>query len=125
MALDTTAPPESAPDLDSGGHSNSDDHSFLGWVAVVLALAALVLGFIALGNLGGDDDGAATNVDAVAEGGDVTYLDISLGALELVPSHLMAEPGHVILRVTNTDSQVHNLTIDGNKTPDLQPNATT
>ena len=25
----------------------------------------------------------------------------------------MASPGHVVLRVTNIDSQVHNLTIDG------------
>src|SRR5688500_12135641 len=120
MALDT-APPESAPNVDIDDHRRSDDRSFLGWVAVVLALAALVLGFVALGNIGGDDGDSAA-----AEGsGEVTYLDIELGALKLEPNHLMAAPGHVILRVTNVDSQVHNLTIDGNVTPDLQPNATT
>jgi len=80
-----------------------------------------VLGFVALGNIGGDDGDSAA-----AEGsGEVTYLDIELGALKLEPNHLMAAPGHVILRVKNVDSQVHNLTIDGNVTPDLQPNATT
>ena len=31
----------------------------------------------------------------------------------------------MILRVKNIDTQVHNLTIDGDATPDLQPNATT
>ena len=121
MALDT-APSESTPDVDVDDHRHSDDRSFLSWVAVVLALAALVLGFVALGNIGGDDDGDS----AAAEGsGEVTYLDIELGALKLEPNHLMAAPGHVVLRVENVDSQVHNLTIDGNATPDLQPNATT
>jgi manganese oxidase len=94
----------------------------LSWIALVLALAALVLGFLALGNIGGDDGESASAADG---GGQVTYLDISLGALKLEPNHLMAEPGHVVLRVQNTDSQVHNLTIDGTATPDLQPNATT
>ena len=37
----------------------------------------------------------------------------------------MAAPGHIILRVHNVDTQVHNLNIDGTKTPDLQPEATT
>ncbi|HEX6658175.1 MAG TPA: multicopper oxidase domain-containing protein [Ilumatobacter sp.] len=120
MALDT-APPDSPSDVDVDDHPRSDDRSFLGWVAVVLALAALVLGFVALGNIGGDDGDSAG-----AEGsGEVTYLDIELGALKLEPAHLMAAPGHVILRVENVDSQVHNLSIDGNVTPDLQPNATT
>jgi cytochrome c-type biogenesis protein CcmH len=38
-----------------------------------------VLGFFALGNVGGDDGGAA------AGAAEVTYLDIELGALKLVP----------------------------------------
>jgi manganese oxidase len=119
MALDTETAPELEPGLQS---SSSDDHSFLSWIALVLALAALVLGFIALGNIGGDETESAGAADG---GGEVTYLDISLGALKLEPNHLMAEPGHIVLRVQNTDSQVHNLTIDGTATPDLQPNATT
>ena len=121
MALDT-APSESTPDVDVDDHRRSDDRSFLGWVALVLALAALVLGFFALGNIGGDDDGGSAGAE---RSGEITYLDIELGALKLEPNHLMAAPGHVVLRVENVDSQVHNLTIDGNVTPDLQPNATT
>src|SRR5215211_7821922 len=121
MALDT-APPESAPDVDLEHGSPSDDRSFLSWVAVVLALAALVLGFVALGNIGGDGGGKG-DADA-AGGGEITYLDVKLGALKLEPDHLMAAPGHVVLRVENVDSQVHNITVDGNAVPDLQPNAT-
>lgn len=116
MALDT----EPGPDIDLGAHRNADDRSFLGWVAVVLALAALVLGFVALGNIGVDGGGSAS-ADA---GGEPTYLDIELGALKLEPNHLMAAPGHIIVRVKNVDTQVHNLTVDGHATPDLQPNAT-
>jgi FtsP/CotA-like multicopper oxidase with cupredoxin domain len=99
----------------------SEDRSFLGWIAIVLALAALVLGFVALGNIRGDESDSA----AAAGSGEVTYLDIKLGALKLEPNHLMAAPGHIILRIENVDSQVHNLTVDGNAIPDLQPNATT
>jgi manganese oxidase len=121
MALDT-APPESAPDVDLEHGSPTDDRSFLSWVAVVLALAALVLGFVALGDIGGDGDGEG-DVDAAAAG-EITYLDVKLGALKLEPDHLMAAPGHVVLRVENVDSQVHNITVDGNAVPDLQPNAT-
>jgi FtsP/CotA-like multicopper oxidase with cupredoxin domain len=124
MALDT-APPDTAPGLDVDDHRSSDDHSFLSWVAVVLALAALVLGFVALGNIGGDGGDSATAAGSGTAAGAVTYLDIELGALKLEPNHLMGAPGHVILRVKNVDTQVHNLTIDGNATPDLQPNATT
>ncbi len=118
MALDT----DPDPAVELGDPQKSDDRSFLSWVAVVLALAALVLGFLAIGNVAGDDGDSAA---AGSESGDVTYLDISLGALKLEPNHLMAEPGRVILRVKNIDSQVHNLSIDGDVTPDLQPNATT
>src|SRR5262245_35871897 len=103
--------------------SHSDDRSFLGWVAVVVALGALVLGFFALADTGGGDgDGAAA---AGGGGGEPTYLDIKLGALKLEPNHLMAPPGHVIVRVENVDTQTHNLTINGEKTPDLQAGATT
>src|SRR5690349_9503334 len=115
MALDT----EPAPEIDLNEPHRSDDHSFLSWVAVVLPLAALVLGFVAIGNIGGD--GGESN----AAGSEPTYLDIELAALKLVPNHLMAEPGHIILRVKNTDTQVHNLTVDGHSTPDVQPGAST
>jgi uncharacterized cupredoxin-like copper-binding protein len=117
---DDLAPAQSPDDQP---HPGSDDRSFLNWLAVLIAVAALVLGFFALGRVGSDGgDGA----EAAAGGeGDVTYLDIELGALKLVPDHLMAEPGHVVLRVKNVYTQVHNLTVNGEKSPDLQGGATT
>jgi FtsP/CotA-like multicopper oxidase with cupredoxin domain len=101
----------------------SDDRAFLNWIAVLIAVAALVLGFFALGRVGGDDG----DDDAAAAGasGEVTYVDIELGALKLVPDRLTAEPGHVVLRVSNVDTQVHNLTVNGVKSPDLEAGATT
>jgi manganese oxidase len=46
---------------------------------------------------------------------------MELGALVFSPQHIMAPPGEVIVRVTNVDSQVHNISIMGTKTRDLQP----
>jgi uncharacterized cupredoxin-like copper-binding protein len=117
MALDT----EPAPEVALDEQHPSDDRSFLSWVAVVLALAALVVGFIALGNIGSDSGESA----GAASGAEPIYLDVELGALKLVPNHLMSEPGHIIVRVKNVDTQVHNLTVDGHSTPDVQPGAST
>jgi plastocyanin len=86
----------------------------LAWSAVLVAFGALVLGFVALGSSGGGD----------AAGGPVTeptIVEVGLGAMVLEPNHLMAPPGAVILRVTNTDSQVHSLSALGQTTRDLQP----
>src|SRR4051794_4122112 len=71
MALDT-APAGSTPDVDLDHQRPSDDRSFLGWVAVVLALAALVLGFVALGDIRGEEGDSV----GAATGGEVAYLDI-------------------------------------------------
>lgn len=97
----------------------SDDRSFLNWTAIFVALAALFLGFFALGRSGSDSEAAAG-----AEGGGTgaaSIIEMELGALKLSPQHIMAPPGEVTLRITNTDSQVHNLQLLGSKTRDLQP----
>ena len=125
MTIDVAKPGASAQT--DGGASGfeptekSDDRTFLSWTAVVLALGALVLGFFALGGVGGDDDESGT---AAAGIDTITFLDVELGALELVPEHLMAAPGHIVLRITNVDTQVHNLTVAGAKSPDLEPGET-
>lgn len=107
---------------DAGDEKRSaDDRTFLNWTAVTLALAALVLGFFALGRAGGDDGGAAAGAGGAAE---VSYIDLELGALKLNPPHIMAPPGRVVVRLTNVDTQVHNLSLMGQKTPDLQPGDT-
>jgi FtsP/CotA-like multicopper oxidase with cupredoxin domain len=105
-------PPDPLPPVGSTGDGSGP--WLLGWAAVLVAFGALVLGFIALGSGGGDD--AAT--DARPE---QTVVEISLGSMKLEPNHLMVPPGEVVLRVTNTDSQVHSLAVLGQTTRDLQP----
>ena len=97
----------------------SDDRSFLNWLAMALAVAALVLGFFALGRVGS----TTTEQAAGAEGGsgEASIVEIDLGALKFSPQHIMAPPGEVIVRVTNVDAQVHNISIMGTKSRDLQP----
>ena len=117
MSLDTVSPVP-APTADPEGAGHGEDASLLNWVAVIVAFAALVLGFVALGNF--TDDESST----VASGGvETTTLSLELGALELVPNHLMASPGRVVLQVTNTDSAVHNVTVADQHLADLQPGA--
>jgi FtsP/CotA-like multicopper oxidase with cupredoxin domain len=87
--------------------------SFLGWTSIAIAVGALVLGFFALAQVG-DDGGEASAATP-------TVIDVELGSLRLLPAHLMAPPGPVQLRVTNTDAQVHNLKVGDAKTADLQP----
>lgn len=95
----------------------SDDRSFLNWLSVALAVAALVLGFFALGRVGASGESAA----GIGGGGEVSIIEMELGALKFSPQHIMAPPGEVIVRVTNVDSQVHNISILGSKSKDLQP----
>jgi FtsP/CotA-like multicopper oxidase with cupredoxin domain len=96
-----------------------DDRSFLGWLGFGVAIAALILGFVALAQV--RDDGGESAAGAEGGGGEVTVVPVELGAMKIVPDHLMAVPGEVHLEVTNTDTQVHNLAVLGKKTPDLQP----
>ena len=92
----------------------SDDRSFLSWSAFGLALAALVLGFFALGRVGSPEsaDGASSSA---------TVLDVELGSLKLLPNALTAPAGELTIRVHNGDAAVHNFSVLGEKTPDLQP----
>jgi FtsP/CotA-like multicopper oxidase with cupredoxin domain len=114
MSTDTaTEAPLAAP---TSGDS-PESGSFLNWVAVIVALGALVLGLVAL--IVRDDGGSA------AAETPSTVVDIELGALQLVPNHLMAPAGNVTLRITNTDSVAHNLLVAGKSIPDLQPGAST
>lgn len=95
----------------------SDDRSFLNWFAMFFAVAALVLGFFALGRSGSGGEQAA----GAGGSGETSVVDIDLGSMRFNPPHIMAPPGRVQLNVTNTDSQVHNLKILNTGTRDLQP----
>jgi FtsP/CotA-like multicopper oxidase with cupredoxin domain len=93
---------------------DNQNRTFLGWLAFALAIGALVIAFTALAQ----DDGGG---DAVASADTGTVIDIELGSMVILPAELHASPGPVQLRVTNVDTQVHNLSILGEKTKDLQP----
>ena len=113
------APPP--PSVREAGTRTADDRTFLNWAAVALALAALVLGFFALGRVGGGDGGEAAAGGAAVP---TSVIEIDLGSLKFVPQHIMAPPGNVTLRITNVDSQVHNLAVLGSAVRDLQPGET-
>jgi plastocyanin len=85
----------------------------LGWTAFLVAIGALVVALL-MPVLDGDD-----NVSSASDAA-LTVLDVELGALVIVPDQLTATPGHIQLRVTNVDTQVHNLSIAGKTTKDLQ-----
>jgi FtsP/CotA-like multicopper oxidase with cupredoxin domain len=89
----------------------SDDRTVLSWTAFLIAIGALVIAIL-IPVL--DDAGASS-----ASGAALTVLDVELGALVLTPDQLLATPGHIQLRVTNADAQLHNLSIAGQKTRDL------
>ncbi len=89
----------------------SDDRTVLSWTAFLVAIGALVIALL-IPVL--DDDGASS-----ASGAALTVLDVELGSLVITPEQLVATPGHIQLRVTNVDAQLHNLSIAGQKTRDL------
>ena len=114
--------PTTTPELLREGASarSADDRTFLSWTAIALALGALVLGFFALGRVGGGESAAGVG----GAGPAASVIDIELGSLEFLPEHIMAPPGDVTLRITNVDSQVHNIAVLGSVSPDLQPGET-
>jgi FtsP/CotA-like multicopper oxidase with cupredoxin domain len=91
----------------------SEDRSVLGWTSFLVAIGALVIALL-IPILDKDDEVSS------AAGAALTVLDVELGALKLIPDQLTATPGHIQVRVTNSDAQVHNLSIAGQKTKDLQ-----
>lgn len=119
MSLDELVHPDAAPDpgpaAPPGEDPSSANRSFLGWVGVLVAFAALVLGFAALAK---KDGGTA------APAQERTVIDVQLGSMKFEPNHLMAPPGPVTLRVANIDSQVHSLSVMGKATGQVQPGQT-
>ena len=91
----------------------SEDRTVLGWTSFLVAIGALVIALLI--PILDNDDGVSS-----ASGPALTVLDVELGALVIIPDQLTATPGHIQLRVTNVDTQVHNLAVAGQKTKDLQ-----
>jgi plastocyanin len=80
---------------------------------------AALLAVLALGSTGVlsscGSDGAA---------GDLPVVDVELGRYTISPALLVVGAGEVELRVTNTDSMVHNLVVAGRGTRNLDPGDT-
>src|SRR5690606_15011943 len=107
-AVDAPAPPGIEPAEPVRAH----DRTFLGWAAFLVAVAAIVIAFTAMFVSRGGDD-------AAAGGPALTVIDVELGSMKITPNELFATPGVVQIRVTNVDSIEHNLSVLGQKTPDL------
>ena len=78
----------------------------------MLAIGALVIALLI--PILDNDDSVTSASDAA-----LTVLDVELGTLVITPDQLSAAPGHIQIRVTNVDTQTHNLSIAGQKTRDL------
>lgn len=86
-------------------------------MSIALAVAALFLGFFTLARTGGSE---GSEEAAGAGGGTAQVLELELGTMKLVPDSLVAPEGAVTIRVHNGDAIAHNLSVAGEKTPDLQ-----
>lgn len=95
------------------------ERSVLGWGAFVVAIAALVLALFGLRDSGSADSGSSEG------GSEATVVEIKLSEFAITPTAPSIPSGKVILKVTNTGSMVHNLSLPslGKKTADLQPGA--
>ena len=74
-----------------------------------LRLASCLVTVAALGACGGDD------------GGDAVRVDVALGRFVIEPATVTVPAGEVELRVTNTDTMVHDLVVASKGTRPLQP----
>ena len=72
-------------------------------------LACCLVTLVALGACGGDG------------GGDAARFDVALGRFVIEPATLTVPAGAVELRVTNTDTMVHDLVVASKGTRPLQP----
>jgi FtsP/CotA-like multicopper oxidase with cupredoxin domain len=96
-----------------------------GSISMVVAVAAFLVAALAV-VVGSDDGGSGTKVDASAAGGLSPTIALSLTEFAIEPASVSADPGRVVLRVTNDGTMAHNVSVKelGKKTVDLQPGAT-
>lgn len=88
------------------------------FVAAGLAVLGLLLGAVALGT---KSSGSGSGGDAAGK----TVIDVTLKEFSITPNHLMAPPGPVAIRVTNSGSLEHDFEITGfPKLPLMKPGET-
>jgi len=99
-----------------------DDRFVLGWSAFAVAVAAVCLALFGLGDSGdaAGGDGAAAEAATAT-----TVIDVDLSDFALDPSMPEVPAGRVEIRLTNSGSSVHNLSIPqlGLRSADVQPGA--
>ena len=106
---------EPSPSLppDPFAAERNQSRSFIGWLAFGVAIGAIILGVVAL--VQRDDGGSGSTAAAP------TVVDVSLQSMKIVPEMIEAPAGPLQIRVTNDDTMVHNFSVLGQTTPDLQP----
>ncbi|MFM8847796.1 MAG: multicopper oxidase domain-containing protein, partial [Actinomycetota bacterium] len=98
---------------------NRDDRSVLMWGSFGVAVAALFVAIV--GSTGMTDGGSSMN-----DSGSVpTVVEVQLSEFAITPAAMVVPPGPVQLRVTNTGTMMHNLSVPSlsKKTDDLMPGA--
>jgi len=95
------------------------ERSFLGWFALVFAVAALFLAMFGL--RGGSSAGAAGSSSSAA-----TVVEVSLSEFAITPQMITLPAEGGTLKITNKGSAVHNFSVPelSVKTGDIQPGAT-
>jgi FtsP/CotA-like multicopper oxidase with cupredoxin domain len=96
------------------------ERSFLPLLSAAVAVVALVVAGLAVV--------ASNDNETVASGGGAAaqIVDITLSEYAITPNHIMAPPGQVSFRVTNSGSLEHNFEIRGvTQTPNIRPGETT
>jgi FtsP/CotA-like multicopper oxidase with cupredoxin domain len=96
-------------------------------IAVVLAIGALLLGFAALFVVRDDDsDGGTPSGGGAAAASDASVVELTLADLKIEPAMPQVEAGPVVLELTNTGSQVHNVSFPSldKQTADIAPGET-
>jgi FtsP/CotA-like multicopper oxidase with cupredoxin domain len=96
----------------------------LGWLAFIVAVAALFAAFWAMKDRG--DDGGSGSSGAGAGAAPAASAAVGMSEFKFSPDMVMLPTGGGILTVTNTGSAAHNLELQpsGRTTGDIQPGAT-
>ena len=97
---------------------SNDDRSVLMWSAFGAAVAALFVAVAGLTGLANHSSESATGAQGT---NGPTIVDVQLSEFAITPAAIVVPPGVVQLRVTNTGSIAHNLSVPalGKKTADL------
>ncbi|MFT3852704.1 MAG: cupredoxin domain-containing protein [Ilumatobacteraceae bacterium] len=126
MITEERLPPASAPEpeLSEPEPKKTSDKMVLGWLAFIVAVAALFAAFWAMKDRG--DSGSGSSAGGGAQAASIASADVGMSEFKFTPDMVMLPTGGGILKVTNNGSAAHNLEIQpsGRATGDVQPGET-